>query len=119
MKKTVIYIVVIAVITALLSVVFISIGKESFFSDKIENAIIPVQSFMSRTINSVKNISKKEEFIEENKRLKLENGKLRYEIRHTETLKKENQRLREMLEFSKNNNEFSVVFSEVLGRYEG
>ena len=118
MKKTVVYIVAIAVITGLLSVVFISIGKESFFSERIENAIIPLQSFMSMTVNSVKSISKKEEFIEENKRLKLENGKLKYEIRNTESLKKENQRLREMLEFSKNNKEFSVVFSEVLGRYE-
>ncbi len=121
MKKPIAYIVLITAVCALFSGVIFTLknkGRESLLTDGLEKAILPVQCFLTKTRNAVKNINKEDKHAEENKRLKYENGKLRYEVRKAESIKKENQLLRQMLEISKNNKEFDILFAEVVGRCE-
>lgn len=121
MKKTVTCVIIITAVGFAFSGIFYAFnknGKESVLSDALEKATIPVQSILSRGENIVYNLKNKDSYMEENKKLKYENGRLRYEIRKAESLKKENLRLRGLLELSQNNRKFDMVACEVVGMSE-
>lgn len=118
MKKIVTLVVIITAVSATLSLcvyLFNKNDKTSILSDVLEKSVLPVQSILSRSGKMVNNLKNKDLYIEENKKLKNENGRLRYEIRKAEKLKNENLRLRELLGFSKTNNGLDLVACEIVG----
>ncbi len=119
MKKNITLVIVITAFCVAISGAFFAIsksGRENRLSLALEKAILPVQSMLTRAENVFHNLKNKDEYIEENKKLRNENGRLRYEIRRSENLKKENIRLRSLLELSQNNKEFDMVAAEIVGK---
>ncbi len=122
-------IIIVAVATAL---IFIFMGVSYSLagaarSNPIENAaqfiFSPVQSVFSKAGRSVGSffeaLSNVYSYREENERLKTEIDVLKQETRSIESLKQENERLRELLNFKETSTEYDMVGCEVIAKDAG
>lgn len=97
--------------------------KPNFVSNAVGVIISPVQKVISTAINSTQNffsfIFNMEEYRTENEELKHKVALLEKEIRETEELKKENTRLRSMLDMRERTVEYVTETAEVIAKDSG
>ncbi|MBQ6999346.1 MAG: rod shape-determining protein MreC [Clostridia bacterium] len=119
--------VILICVTALLIIIMalstIPSLKPNFVSNAVGVIISPVQKVISKAINSTQNffsfIFNMDEYRTENDELKHKVALLEKEIRETEELKKENTRLRSMLDMRERTVEYVTETAEVIAKDSG
>lgn len=119
--------VVLGIVTVLLIIVIalstIPSLKPNFVSNAVNFVVSPVQKGVSSVINSVQNffnvLFNMDEFQAENEQLRQRVVFLESEIRETEELKKENNRLRSMLEMRERTAEYETETAEIIAKDPG
>ena len=122
-KGRVILIAVTALLIIIMALSTIPSLKPNIVSRVVNFLVSPVQKGISYVINSTSDyfsfVFNMEEFREENKELKKQVAKLETEIRETEELKKENSRLRSMLDMRERTIEYETETAEVIAKDAG
>lgn len=97
--------------------------KPNIVSNAVNVVISPVQKMISGGMNSAKNffsfVFHMEDYQKENQELKNQVALLEKEIRETEELKKENSRLRSMLDMKSRTVEYSTEAAEIIAKDSG
>lgn len=97
--------------------------KPNIVSNAVNVIISPIQSVISGGMNSAKNFFSfmfhMEDYQKENEELKKQVALLEKEIRETEELKKENSRLRSMLDMKSRTVEYTTEAAEVIAKDSG
>ncbi len=122
-RGKVILIAVTAVLILIMALSALPSSKPNFISNAVGFIISPVQKVISTSINSTQNffsfIFNMDEHEKESKELKGRIALLEKEIRETEELKKENTRLRAMLEMRERTVEYETETAEVIAKDAG
>lgn len=122
-KYKILLIGVTVLLVALMALSTIPGKKANFVSDVLGVVISPVQKGVSRVIGGIQgffgSISNMGRYEQENKQLKEKVALLEGEVRETEELKKENARLRSMLDLKARDTVYDMQAAEVIARDSG
>lgn len=98
-------------------------GQKNPITDGVQTMFLPLQRLASRGGNHVRDfvtvLKEDISYQEQNRRLQDEIETLKREIWETETIRQENQRLRELMEFTKTVNKWETVGCDVIGKNAG
>lgn len=98
-------------------------GQKNPITDGVQTMFRPLQNLASKSGNRVRDfvtvLKDDISYQEENRRLQDEIDALKREIWETETIRQENQRLRELMEFTKTATSWEMVGCDVIGKNAG
>lgn len=111
----------------IIAVVLMLFSSQRFTKSSIEgvagDALNPIQKFVYSISNTIsdtyKGIIKYSELIKENEEIKKQNGELRYKALEYEKLKDENERLRSVINFKDELNDYDFLGANVIGKSGG
>lgn len=122
-KGKIILIAVTVLLVLVMALSSIPSAKPNFISNAVSVVISPVQKVISKGINSVQGffsfVFNMDKYEEENKALAEKISTLERELRETEELKKENTRLRAMLEMRERTYQYETEAAEVIAKEAG